>query len=149
MGKCHYMRSREDFDCVQQLGLSVLRYGPPIHRTWRAPGSFDWDFADLTFADLLRRDILPIVDLCHFGVPDWIGNFQNPDFPALFCRLCSRLRTAVPWVQLYTPVNEIFICATLAAYGCWNGATAQRRPRLRDGAQARGQGTMCWPCRQS
>ena len=22
--------------------------------------------------------------MCHFGVPDWIGNFQNPDFPDLF-----------------------------------------------------------------
>ena len=25
--------------------------------------------------------IAPIVDLCHFGVPDWIGDFQNTDFP--------------------------------------------------------------------
>ena len=29
-------------------------------------------------------NIMPIVDLCHFGVPDWIGNFQNPDFPRQF-----------------------------------------------------------------
>jgi hypothetical protein len=29
-------------------------------------------------------DVSPIVDLCHFGVPDWIGSFQNPDFPRLF-----------------------------------------------------------------
>jgi hypothetical protein len=29
-------------------------------------------------------DIVPVVALCHFGVPDWIGNFQNPDFPELF-----------------------------------------------------------------
>ncbi len=36
----------------------------------------------MTLADLRRRDIVPIVDLCHFGVPDWIGNFQNPDFPS-------------------------------------------------------------------
>ena len=26
--------------------------------------------------------ITPIVDLCHFGVPDWIEDFQNPFFSA-------------------------------------------------------------------
>ena len=55
-----------------------------MHHTYLGPGRFDWDFADLTFAELGRRGITPIVDLCHFGVPDWIGNFQNPDFPELF-----------------------------------------------------------------
>lgn len=122
MAKCHhYERWREDFDCVQQLRLGVLRYGPPIHRTWRSADACDWDFADLTFGELFKRDVLPIVDLCHFGVPDWIGNFQNPDFPALFADYAAAFARRFPWVQLYTPVNEMFICATFsAAYGWWN-----------------------------
>ncbi|MGH7652297.1 MAG: hypothetical protein ACREMS_10720 [Gemmatimonadaceae bacterium] len=73
-----------DFQRVEKLGTTFLRYGPPIFSTWLAAGQYDWDFSDLTFADLLRRDVTPIVDLCHFGVPDWVGDFQNPDFPALF-----------------------------------------------------------------
>jgi beta-glucosidase len=33
-------------------------------------------------ADAMRElHIVPIMDLCHFGVPDWVGNFQNSDFP--------------------------------------------------------------------
>ena len=28
--------------------------------------------------------ITPIVDLCHFGVPDWVGGFDDPDWPGLF-----------------------------------------------------------------
>ena len=85
MAACgHYERWREDFDCVQEIGINYLRYGPPIYKTYLGPGKFDWEFADLTFADLKRRDITPIVDLCHFGAPDWIENFQNPDFPRLF-----------------------------------------------------------------
>ena len=64
-------------------------------RPTSAPASIDWEFADLTFAELKRRDITPIVDLCHFGVPDWIGNFQNPDFPRLFADLCRRVRRAL------------------------------------------------------
>src|SRR5690242_15379218 len=80
MEKCrHYENWRKDFDLVQGLGIQVLRYGPPIHRVWLADGKYDWSFADETFGELRRRDIIPIVDLCHFGVPDWLGNFQNPD----------------------------------------------------------------------
>jgi beta-glucosidase len=117
----HYARWREDFDRVQELGLWFLRYGPPIHRTWLGAGRYDWSFADTTFGDLAARDIVPIVDLCHFGVPDWIGNFQNPDFPELFAGYADAFAQRFPWVQLYTPVNEMFICALFSAsYGWWN-----------------------------
>ncbi len=30
----HYERWREDFDCVQEIGINFLRYGPPIHKTY-------------------------------------------------------------------------------------------------------------------
>jgi beta-glucosidase len=122
MAKCrHYEQWRTDFDCVEELGVGVLRYGPPLHRSWLGPGRYDWEFADLTFADLLRRDLTPMADLCHFGVPDWLGNFQNPDFPKLFADYARAFAKRFPWVQLYTPVNEMFICATFSgANGWWN-----------------------------
>ncbi len=117
----HYRRWREDFDCVEDLGIPFLRFGPPLHKTFLAPGRHDWEFSDLTMNDLKRRDITPIVDLCHFGVPDWIGNFQNPDFPHLFATYAAAFAERFPWVQLYTPVNEMFICAVFSAkYGWWN-----------------------------
>ncbi|MGI4762306.1 MAG: family 1 glycosylhydrolase [Janthinobacterium lividum] len=120
--KCgHYKFWQKDFELVQELGIEYLRYGPPIHTTWTGPGKYNWDFADATFADLLRRNIMPIVDLCHFGVPDWVGNFQNPDFPALFAQYAGDFARRFPWVQLYTPVNEMYICAEFSAlYGWWN-----------------------------
>ena len=120
--KCnHYQLWRKDFDLVEELGIRFLRYGPPIHTTFLGPGKYDWSFADVTFQDLLRRNIAPIVDLCHFGVPDWIGNFQNPDFPALFAQYAKAFAQRFPWVQLYTPVNEMYICAVFSArYGWWN-----------------------------
>ena len=117
----HYERWRQDFDLVEELGIHYLRYGPPIHRTFLGPGKYDWEFADLTFADLKRRDITPIVDLCHFGVPDWLGDFQNPDFAPQFAGYAAAFAERFPWVQLYTPVNEMFICAVFSAkYGWWN-----------------------------
>jgi beta-glucosidase len=122
MDKCgHYKHWRLDFDLVEEIGVSCLRYGPPIHRTWLGDGRYDWDFVDLTYADLKRRDIIVITDLCHFGVPDWIGDFQNPEFPKLFARYAKDFATRYPWVQLYTPINEMYICATFSAfYGWWN-----------------------------
>jgi beta-glucosidase/6-phospho-beta-glucosidase/beta-galactosidase len=122
MEKCgHYKFWQKDFELVQELGIRFLRYGPPIHTTWLGPGKYDWSFADVTFQDLLKRNISPIVDLCHFGVPDWLGNFQNPDFPVLFAQYAKAFAQRFPWVQLYTPVNEMFICAQFSAmYGWWN-----------------------------
>ena len=120
--KCgHYKYWQQDFQLVQELEISFLRYGPPIHTTFVGPNKYNWEFADVTFCDLRRRKIIPIVDLCHFGVPDWIGNFQNPDFPILFAAYAREFANRYPWVQLYTPVNEMYICAIFSAYyGWWN-----------------------------
>src|SRR5688572_15876872 len=122
MEKCrHYERWLDDFERVQELGLCFLRYGVPLYRVFLGPAKYDWSFSDMTFAELRRRDILPIVDLCHFGVPDWIGNFQNPDFPQLFAQYAEAFARRFPWIQLYTPVNEMFVCAVFSAsYGWWN-----------------------------
>ena len=91
MEKCgHYKHWRKDFDCSQELGIRFCATARRCTRTFIGPGRYDWAFADLTFAELKRRNIIPIVDLCHFGVPDWIGNFQNPDFPS-FSRLMPGL----------------------------------------------------------
>jgi beta-glucosidase len=122
MESCHhYERWKEDFGLVVEMGIEYLRYGPPIHKTLIGPETYDWSFADETFAELKRLNITPIVDLCHFGVPDWIGNFQNPDFPDQFCLYAKAFAQRFPWVQLYTPVNEMYVCAMFSAkYGWWN-----------------------------
>ena len=127
--KCgFYKHWRTDFELVRELGVKFLRYGPPIHRTWLGDGRYDWGFADETFACLKAKNIVPIVDLCHFGVPDWVGNFQNPDFPKLFRRYAADFAKRFGWVQLYTPVNEMFICATFSArWGWWNEQLADDR----------------------
>src|SRR4051794_4407389 len=107
MEKCgHYANWRTDFDCVEELGINFLRYGVPLYRVLLGPEKYDWSFTDEVFGELRRRGIVPITDLCHFGVPDWIGNFQNPDFPPLFAEYAGAFARRFPWVQLYTPVNE-------------------------------------------
>jgi len=122
MEKCgHYQNWQRDFELVKELGICFLRYGPPFYKTFLGPGKYDWSFSDEVFQKLDELDIEPIVDLCHFGVPDWIGNFQNPDFPAYFAEYAKAFAQRFPKLQFYTPVNEIFIAATFSGlYGWWN-----------------------------
>jgi beta-glucosidase/6-phospho-beta-glucosidase/beta-galactosidase len=117
----HYERWRDDFRLLQELGIEYLRYGPPYFSTHTGPGQYDWGFADETFRALRDQNVTAIVDLCHFGVPDWIGNFQNSDWPKLFADYAQAFARRFPWVRFYTPVNEIYIAATYSAqFGWWN-----------------------------
>lgn len=117
----HYAHWRDDLRLTHDLGLKVLRYGLPIHRVYLGPGRFDWEFADLAMAEIKRLGITPILDLLHFGLPDWIGTFQNPELPVLFATYCDAVAERYPWVRYYTPVNEIYVTAKASAKdGIWN-----------------------------
>lgn len=117
----HYRRWKEDLELVSQLGIKVLRYGPPYYRVHLGPGRYDWAFTDEVFGEMQRLGIAPIADLCHFGVPDWIGNFQNPDFPHLFANYAGAFARRYPWVEFYTPINEMYVTADFSARkGMWN-----------------------------
>lgn len=117
----HDKRWREDFRLVHELGIRCLRYGPPYYRTHLGPGHYDWHFADETFAELERLGIVPIADLCHFGLPDWLGDFQNPDFPRYFAEYAEAFSRRYPSIWLYTPVNEMLVTAEYSALrGYWN-----------------------------
>lgn len=122
MEKCgHYKLWKQDLDLVIETGVDVLRYGPAYYKVHEAPGKYDWSFADEVFAYMKEKEITPIVDLCHFGVPDWLGDFQNSDFPDYFAEYAKAFASRYRYIRFYTPVNEIFIAAAFSAqYGWWN-----------------------------
>lgn len=124
----HYEYWREDFELVKESGIEFLRYGPPYYAVHSGPGKYDWDFTDITFRAMNELGITPLVDLCHFGVPDWIGNFQNPEFPAYFAAYAKAFALRFPELIYYTPINEIFIAAMFSAqYGWWNERLASEK----------------------
>ncbi len=94
---CHYQHWEDDLHLVRELGLKYLRWGPPLHRVFTAPGQYDWEWTDEVMDGMNGMDIHPILDLCHFGVPDWLGNFQNTDFAGYFAEYAgacaARFRT--------------------------------------------------------
>jgi beta-glucosidase/6-phospho-beta-glucosidase/beta-galactosidase len=117
----HYKYWKEDFRLVKEMGIDHLRYGTPYYSLHEAPGKYDWAFSDEVFNEMKELGIIPLVDLCHFGVPDWIGNFQNPDWPHYFAEYAGAFAARYPYLQFYTPINEIFIAAMFSGqYGWWN-----------------------------
>ncbi|MBA2563109.1 MAG: family 1 glycosylhydrolase [Chitinophagaceae bacterium] len=117
----HYKYWKQDLQLVKEMGIDHLRYGTPYFSIHQGPGKYDWSFSDDVFNEMKELEIIPLVDLCHFGVPDWLGNFQNPDFPYYFAEYAEAFATRYPYLQFYTPINEIFIAAMFSGqYGWWN-----------------------------
>jgi beta-glucosidase/6-phospho-beta-glucosidase/beta-galactosidase len=125
----HYQRWREDLCLTRDMGIRYLRYGIPYHRINTAFGQYDWSFTDEVLHEMQQLGIEPILDLCHFGMPDWLGNsFQNPEFPHAFKHYATEFARRYPWVRLYTPINEIFVCAKFSAlFGWWNEQETSQR----------------------
>jgi beta-glucosidase len=117
----HYQRWREDLALVKDMGIPFLRYGLPNHLIHLGPDRYDWSFADEVLGEMRRLEIMPILDLLHFGVPDWMGDFQNPELPVLFARYAGAVAERYPWIRGYTPVNEIYVAARNSGLtGIWN-----------------------------
>lgn len=124
----HYDRCREDIDLAKDMGTRYLRYGTPLHRSYVGDGRFDWSHADAAFGRVREHDMMPIAELCRFGVPDWLGDYQNPDFPRLFARYARAFAERYPWVQLYTPISAIFMTAYYSGWlGLYNEARSDDR----------------------
>lgn len=117
----HYRYWRRDLELVKELGLRHLRYGFPIHLVYHERNKFDWTFPDAVCAAMQEMDIEPIIDLVHFGVPDWLENFQNPELPECLAEYALRFAERYPHVRFYTPVNEMYVTTRMSALeGAWN-----------------------------
>ncbi len=133
MDRCgHYARWEEDFALVRESGLDALRYGPPYYRVHTAPDHYDWDICDAQMHRLRSLGISVIADLCHFGVPTWLGGFQDEAFPVLFAAYAGAFARRYPWVRHFSPVHEILTCASHSAlHGWWNECEASEGSFLR------------------
>ena len=117
----HYDRWSKDFELARDVGVSHIRYGPPLHLIFNGPGQYDWSWCDEPMCELEQLGPEPIVDLCHFGVPAWLGDFQNPELPSALAEYAGAFAERYPWVRFYTPVNEMYVCARYSALeGLWN-----------------------------
>lgn len=122
LDKCgHYAHWERDFEIARDLGVRALRWGAPYYRAHVGPDRYDWSWSDAPLERLRALGIAPVLDLCHFGVPDWLDGFRDPAFPVLFAEYARQAARRYPWVKHWTPVNEMFVCANFSAMkGWWN-----------------------------
>lgn len=120
----HYTYFASDLLKAKGLGIDMIRYGIPWHRVEPSPGKFDWNWVDGALDLIQQLDIEPIVDLCHFGTPDWLaqnGGFAAPDFSKRLADYIENFARRFEHVTYYTPVNEPLITARFCGReGFWH-----------------------------
>ena len=117
----HYARWEEDFTLARSLGVSAIRYGPAYYRTHIGPDHFDWEVVEEPMQALQHSGLIVIAELCRFGVPGWLGGFEDPAFPVLFAEYARAFARRYPWISHFTPVSEIFLAARMSGLeGEWN-----------------------------
>jgi beta-glucosidase/6-phospho-beta-glucosidase/beta-galactosidase len=129
----HYDRWEEDFALVSQLGLEYLRYGPPYYLIQAPSGACTFSLSPEQLGATKRFDmrerldalsklnITPIIDLCHFGLPDWAAGFYDRRWPEKFAQYAATFARTFQDVFLYTPINEIYVAANFSGQlDFWN-----------------------------
>ena len=109
----HYERWEADLQLMADLGVRAARYGIPWPRIQKAPGVWDWGWSERALERLLELGIDPIVDLVHYGVPEWMeGAWLHPDFALHMAEFSARaaehFKGLIHW---WTPLNEPRITA--------------------------------------
>lgn len=128
----HLVHQDEDLAAVADLGVRLWRYGMPWRLVEREPGVYDWSLWDRALEACTRHDLVPIVDLCHFGLPDHEEGFCGPGWIESFCRYVDAFLDRYREPMLFTPVNEPMITAMCSGFlGIWNDRQASRTSYLR------------------
>ena len=110
----HLDRQDSDLADVAGLGVGVWRYGMPWRLTEPSPGVYDWQWWDRALEACDRHDLTPVVDLCHFGLPDHFpGGFGDRSWVDGFVRYTEAFLDRYPDPRWFTPVNEPGITASI------------------------------------
>jgi hypothetical protein len=123
----HLDHQDDDLAAVRGLGVRLWRYGMPWRLTEPEPGRYDWTLWDRAFAACDRHDVVPIVDLCHFGLPDHHGGFCDRTWVDSFARYVDAFVARYREPLFFTPVNEPMITAMCSGFlGFWNDRRSSR-----------------------
>jgi hypothetical protein len=117
----HLAHQDADLAAVAGLGVRWWRYGMPWRWTEPEPGTYDWSHWDRALAAAERHGLEPVIDLCHFGLPDHYHGFCDPSWIEGFIRYVDAFLTRYPAPRFFTPVNEPSITAQCSGrWGIWN-----------------------------
>lgn len=123
----HFDHQDADLAAVRSLGVDLWRYGMPWRLTEPQPGRYDWTLWDRALESCARHGLVPVVDLCHFGLPDHYRGFCDPAWVEGFGRYVEAFIARYRDPLFFTPVNEPMITAMCSGFlGIWNDRRASR-----------------------
>lgn len=117
----HLARLEKDLSDIADLGVEIWRYGMPWRRAEIAPGEYDWSLWDRALGACDEAGLTPVVDLCHFGLPDHYAGFCDPEWVDGFIAYAEAFLARYSEPRFFTPVNEPAVTALNSAMtGIWN-----------------------------
>ena len=123
----HWRHQDADLEAVAALGVRIWRYGMPWRLVEPEAGIYDWTLWDRALAACEQHGLVPIVDLCHFGLPDHYPGFCDPTWVDGFVRYVDAFLDRYPEPMFFTPVNEPMITAMCSGFlGIWNDRRSSR-----------------------
>ena len=110
-----------DIERFAALGIRAIRY--PILWERTAPDGVDkadWRWPDERLAALREEGVTPIAGLIHHGSGPRHTSLVDPGFAQELADYAGAVAARYPWLEFYTPVNEICTTARFAGlYGVW------------------------------
>ncbi|MEU0535866.1 GH1 family beta-glucosidase [Amycolatopsis tolypomycina] len=119
----HYHRYAEDIGLLAGLGLNAYRFSvawPRVMPDGRTPSAAGLAFYDRLVDELLCRDIVPVLTLYHWDLPQALedaGGWPSRDTASRFADYAAVVHAALgDRVRQWTTINEPF-CAAFLGYG--------------------------------
>lgn len=118
----HDRKLKEDYACLMELGIGVVREAIRWPLVDKGSGKYDWSTVEPIIRELKANHICAIWDLCHYGFPDGCDPFSNECRRRFveYCRAAAEYvveRTPAP--RFFTPINEISFFAAAATDMKW------------------------------
>lgn len=110
-----------DFQLFKDIGIKKLRY-PCLWEnvSMESPRKRNWEQLDEKLAEIRRLGMTPIAGFLHHGSGPKYTHLLDPNFPTLFAEYAKDFATRYPWIENFTPVNEILTTARFSClYGHW------------------------------
>ncbi|SFW65158.1 GH1 family beta-glucosidase [Amycolatopsis australiensis] len=119
----HYHRYAADIGLLADLGLGAYRFSvawPRVMPDGRTPSAAGLAFYDRLVDELLRRDVVPVLTLYHWDLPQALedaGGWPLRDTASRFAEYAVVVHDALgDRVDQWTTINEPF-CAAFLGYG--------------------------------
>ena len=110
-----------DFKLFKDLGITRLRY-PCLWENVAMdfPDKKDWSKLDQKLNELRESGIKPIAGFLHHGSGPLYMDLLHPEFPEMLADYAGEFAKRYPWIEEYTPINEILTTARFSClYGHW------------------------------